>query len=432
MWGVDLLDSREQATALWLVVLFGFVLTMPKGRSSFGAVGRALLKWKVLVPFLLYFAYISIAVWLAWKTVLWNGDLLKETVLWTGLSGVPLFVGLMTKREYKDFTKRVFRDVFAISVALTFFVNLRPLAFPLELILQPVVASCAMTSVVAAQSSQSAAAKKFFDVVLVVIVVAMLVNTGVAVAREWDTSLLSDLTRELALNFWLPVAAIPFIYTCALVAQYELALMRMRFAIDRKPIGLRSKIGLFLGLRLDLQSVASLHGRRARELASADSLRACIRAAHAHKRDLAAAAQNESVATARLHRFAGVEGTNPDGTRLDQREFAETKRALHWIATCQMGWYRNRGHYIPNMLEILGDLSRHGLQGEHGIVHVVSDDGQAWWAWRRTITGWVFAIGANAPPPNEWLYDGPDPPKGIPGQDPMWGTSPFMSTGPNW
>ncbi len=50
---------------------------------------------------------------------------------------------------------------------------------------------------------------------------------------------------------------------------------------------------------------------------------------------------------------------------------------------------------------------------------------------RRTVTGWVFAVGAAGPPPEQWFYDGPEPPSGYPGSDPGWGRSPFEQ-GPNW
>jgi hypothetical protein len=50
----------------------------------------------------------------------------------------------------------------------------------------------------------------------------------------------------------------------------------------------------------------------------------------------------------------------------------------------------------------------------------VAADGQSWLAWRRTISGWCFAIGSTGPPINEWLYDGAEPPMGFPGGDPEW------------
>lgn len=94
-----------------------------------------------------------------------------------------------------------------------------------------------------------------------------------------------------------------------------------------------------------------------------------------------------------------MQGTDDDGRQLDQREFEETRRALRWLATCQMGWYRNRGgRYRQELLDILGDFTKQGLPAEHGIELHVAPDGQRWWAGRQTITGWYFAIGAAGPP----------------------------------
>ena len=63
----------------------------------------------------------------------------------------------------------------------------------------------------------------------------------------------------------------------------------------------------------------------------------------------------------------------------------------------------------------------------------VSEDGQSWYAWRRTVTGWCFAIGAAGAPPNQWEYDGPEPPEGFPSEDQAWGDSPFADqANRNW
>ena len=92
-----------------------------------------------------------------------------------------------------------------------------------------------------------------------------------------------------------------------------------------------------------------------------------------------------------------------------------------------MGWFRNRGgRYRADLLQILDDgLIRRGLPEESGITLRVSEDGQSWYAWRRTATGWCFAIGAADVPPDQWEYDGPEPPIGYPGEDQSWGSGPF-------
>jgi hypothetical protein len=99
-----------------------------------------------------------------------------------------------------------------------------------------------------------------------------------------------------------------------------------------------------------------------------------------------------------------------------------------------MGWYRRDGAsaYRPELLERLGSFEDRGLPEPHGIVVRVSDDGQRWFGYRRTVTGWVLAIGAAGEPPNQWLYDGPEPPNGFPGDDPAWGASMFSSRAQNW
>ena len=136
----------------------------------------------------------------------------------------------------------------------------------------------------------------------------------------------------------------------------------------------------------------------------------------------------------RLRRYSGSQELDDAGRRLDRREFAETIHALHWLATCQMGWHRNGGRYRRDMLRVLGDdFTHHGLPRESGITLHVAQDGQSWYAWRRTVTGWCFAIGAAAPPPDQWKYDGPEPPKGYPGEDVSWGDGSFSDqVNRNW
>ena len=101
--------------------------------------------------------------------------------------------------------------------------------------------------------------------------------------------------------------------------------------------------------------------------------------------------------------------------------------ALRFLATCQMGWYQMEewGRYRSDLLEIILDLTRYGLPEDSGITMKVSEDGQAWYVWRRTVTGWCFAIGAAGAPPNQWEYDGPEPPGGYPGKNRDWGERAF-------
>jgi len=123
-------------------------------------------------------------------------------------------------------------------------------------------------------------------------------------------------------------------------------------------------------------------------------------------------------AAQRLVDNAGLDGWDDVGQRLDQREFAETRRALQWLATCHMGHYRHDERYRPDLLPLVeSQFVRDGLPEDHGIVMNVAVDGQSWYAYRETVSGWYFAIGASGPPPDQWCYDGPQPSTGFPDDD---------------
>jgi hypothetical protein len=166
----------------------------------------------------------------------------------------------------------------------------------------------------------------------------------------------------------------------------------------------------------------------------ASSFRAAWRQVQDYRRHLEEQARRAAAAAQRLKDYDGVDGVDEEGRRLDQREFAETKQALQWLATCHMGWYRrdDANAYQPDLLERLGSFESRGLPDPHGIVMHVSNDRQRWYAYRRTVTGWVFAIGASDAPPNQWRYDGSGPPSGFPGDDPAWGESMFADNARNW
>jgi hypothetical protein len=98
-------------------------------------------------------------------------------------------------------------------------------------------------------------------------------------------------------------------------------------------------------------------------------------------------------------------------------QFAATKDALGWLASCHIGWYQNEDRpntYRDDLLNILNNFSHQGLPDPHGIVMKVRKDGQAWYAWRETPSGYVFGIGASEAPPSQWYWDGPQPPRGYP------------------
>jgi hypothetical protein len=140
---------------------------------------------------------------------------------------------------------------------------------------------------------------------------------------------------------------------------------------------------------------------------------------------------------------AGSDELAADGARLDDREFAATREGLRWLWTCQLGQYRNPGHFRDDMLTIAltgGNSISKNLPAPHGFEMRLAPDKQTFWAWRPTISGWHLGIAATVLSNNgdgdirlaEWLWDAPCAPHSGPDEDPAgWGGGPFAAP-PNW
>jgi hypothetical protein len=277
--------------------------------------------------------------------------------------------------------------------------------------------------------------KRLVDWLMTAFGFGVLAYVGIKVISEWGTLDRGDVLQQFALPIWLTIGILPYIYVLGLLATYEMAFVRIDFKSDRSWWQrTRAKAALMTTFHVRALRLGGLPGNTQMQLSESASFRdarGIIRDGIKAKRK---AEQEKAAAAQRLIDMAGVDGVDPDGRRLDRREFEATARALQWIASCHMGHYRNRGLYRTDLLDFALDGSGgHDLPNPHGVEMRVSADGQRWMAWRRTITGWVFAIGAAGPPPDQWEYDGAVPPDRFFGEDPVWGSTPFSGeVNTNW
>jgi len=185
-----------------------------------------------------------------------------------------------------------------------------------------------------------------------------------------------------------------------------------------------------------------LHGRELGYDTEINSLKAfMLLEAVVHWAKPRADAEGERRRAERWQANAGSDTTTERGARLDDREFSATREALRWIWTCHAGWYRRVGRFREDMLSIaLAGANAKKLPSPHGVEMRLNEDGQTFWAWRRTVSGWYLGIGAHITDKQgqsdatitEWLWDAADAPTsapaaGIAGWSSMWDDTP-----PNW
>jgi hypothetical protein len=294
---------------------------------------------------------------------------------------------------------------------------------PVELALQIFVIFLVIIDVAARPKEEHKVVAKLTTATLALLGFGLTIFTIARIIRDWSTLDPHALVNELLLPVWLTIAAIPCIYFIAVYMGYESLLAQMRFWNDFRRPSARAILGVISALKASPIDINGFRGLYAKRAARARSFGEARRAVRDFRDDRAADRVSKADARQRLITYAGVSGVNSDGLTLDRREFAETKQALRWLATCHMGWYQRDDRpnkYRSNLLSVLDDFSRQGLPGDHGIVMKVRKNGQAWYAFRTTPSGHVFGIGAVGAPPSQWFYDGVETPKSYPSTGSGW------------
>ncbi len=350
---------------------------------------------------------------------LWTSELLKPTILWILLSGLALPLNLNQAISRPTFFRNAIARTLGAAALLEFIVGLKSFPLPIELPGQALAVLFAGVSVYTKGDDEHATTHKVANGYLAIFGLSAASWAAVHLARNWATIDRAVVIREFLLPLWMTPIALAFVYLFALVAAHESALKRMRrWKKDGRLLGQRLAILLRANVRLGTLRLVT--GSGLQRVARAGGFRKTWKAIGVLRDDARKRAAEEAVARQRLIDNAGAVGTDDTGRQLDQRELEATCRTLRWLATCHMGHYRNSEKYHPDLLAIVESrFERDGPPQEHDVEMHVASDGRSWYATRQTITGWLFAIGAAGAPPDQWLYDGPEPPSGFPAQ-PEW------------
>jgi hypothetical protein len=378
---------------------------------------------KILVPLFVAAAYATGLVLAGRRLGLWAKTLSFDTALWFLGTAIALMFSLADAARNEHFFRRTALRTLKATALVEVFVNFRVFGLAVELALVPLISFVALLALVAGMKKETLVVKRVCDALLALAGFVLLGLTTAYLIHDWSIIDKSLLWQSLALPVWLTVAYLPFVYLLTLYSGYEMAFLRLNL-LARKGAGnaKRAKLALVCGLHCHYSLVNHFGGVWIERVLDADSLRAARQAVREYRHSRIDDLRAEREKQRRLRRFAGADGEDEHGRRLDQREFDATRNGLMTLATAQMGLFHQLSRYRPDLLEMFTpNLLSDGLPADHGISLLVSADGKAWYAWRCTITGWCFAVGACAPPPDQWLFDGAVPPKGFPGDDASWG-----------
>lgn len=314
-----------------------------------------------------------------------------------------------------------------MSVAVEFLVGLTSLSFGAELVLLPLSIVLAVFSAVAGTKPELGNVKRIFDGALGLIGLAVLVGTAINLINVWTAMDPAQLGRLFLMPFWATFFSLVFVFVFGLYANYEPKIGEInRAAADDRRARWRAKLALTLAFGTRNVELGKFAPFDARELAETMGWSEAWRYVTFKRADIRFRMAEQELTARRLARYAGVEGTDWEGQPLDQREFEATKEALDHLHAFHSAQYKN-GRYREDLLTIVGGLLSKTVPDSE-LVLTIGPKGRSWFAWRRTITGWVFGIGAAGAPPDVWTWNGAEPPAHPPGPGIDWTHAGFNET----
>lgn len=359
-------NARELATLIWLAIIAAGALFHPSTRASMKGVGRAAAHPKIIIPILGLVAFVAALAFAASRVNLWTVALTTDTLFWFVGSALVLFFNLDRVTKSERFFRQTALGTLGATALAEFFVNeLFVFSLPVELVILPALSFWALIPLFAGDKPEYQPAKRLAEAVLGAVGIGLAIYIIYRVVVDWDVIDKAHTLRTLALPVWLMLGVLPFIYVVSLYSNYELAFTWIDFRSETGGSRWRAKLALLLRLHGRTRDVGAFTMYWGREMGTTSSFREAWRVvgkfvAWRQERQDAEADKKD-----RLTRYAGVDGVDEEGRRLDQREFEETKKALQALASAQMGWYRNRGgRYREELLEILESTIRKGWSVE--------------------------------------------------------------------
>lgn len=415
-------NNREWAIAIWLAVFVVVVLLIPASRRSVPDLAKIFLGHRIFVPFMLMVGYTAGVIAVLTALGVWDGTLVTPTIVWFLTTAVVNFLRLPRAMKEHGYFRKLAAGAIAAPVAVQFLVDMYPFSLMGEIFLQGGFVVFGLLAAVAALKPEHASVRRLFNVLIGILVIIVVVHSIVEITGQWSKIDFVAEAKKFLLPIGMTAAFLPLLYGLTVYAAYDSAVAHMRATVPAGTPVAKGVLALVIRTGFSVRKLGAVTRRTQMNMARATTLAEGKASFDEGQAAETARLQELSDKKRRLLDNAGVPGVDQAGQQLDQREFAETKDSLSYLHLCHAGHYRQRGRYRDDLLDMLGPdtFAKKGLPEGAGITMHVADDGQQWWAWRKTVTGWVFAIGASEAPNDRWEYDGPSVPLGGPGVDPAW------------
>lgn len=252
---MDIFNNREIATAIWLLVIFVFLLSKRDIRRSLFGVVKAFFQIRILTLVVLMMVYTTGIVILLNKVNLWETSLLKDSILWFFTGMVMAFKYIPSKAD-ENFFREIIVDNLKVVVIITFLVNTYTFSLIGELILIPIITTIILFEAVAQTDEKFSPIAKLMRAFQIIIGSLILVYALSKAISDYRNLATLDTLRSFLLPILLSILFLPFMYFFKLFASYGKLFVWLNLGFEKsKKLKRYAKWEIIKHCRLSLEKI---------------------------------------------------------------------------------------------------------------------------------------------------------------------------------
>lgn len=233
----DQFTNREIALAIWMLLLFVWLLRLKPVRDTLGKAIHGSIKIflgsKILLIFLLLGLYVFFLIFVLQRSGIWTSrNHLKDTIIWTITVALAMVISIANIKTDEDFFRKAVIGALQLTIVLEFVAETHSFSLPFELVLVPVFVILGGVIAIGDRRQNYLQAKKAAVWILAIIGFLTLGHSVRSILADTGSFFTWEQTVDLLLPSILTVAFLPFIYFLALFIAYEEVFQRVNFRND--------------------------------------------------------------------------------------------------------------------------------------------------------------------------------------------------------
>jgi hypothetical protein len=277
------LDNRELAVSVFLVLGTIWSLTIPGIRTAIWKLVRALVAWRIQLLLLLMLLYIGLEVNALQSIGLWDSSHVKDTILWTAT--VAFVLVMRHASGSMSSLLRAAGDLLGAAVVLDFIINFYVFPIYIELIVMPIMFVLFGILVFSEHKPEYKTVHDLIAAVLAIVGIGYAAYFLYNAYQGWGPFARLETAKQFLVPIALSLLFVPFVYLAMLYASYERFFARSSFYVKDPSVHRRFKWMSLLTCHISATTLERCDARlRGSQISTQDDLLAFFRKSISSKR----------------------------------------------------------------------------------------------------------------------------------------------------